>query len=125
MPSCKVITTINLPTDDLTTSSDFNLILNGISNKKQDYILKKLLYKKSERKRSLKKIEKLSKNALTLFIEGKIVKDTYDEFNREAKYVLQQAIYLMKDEPRSPTGSDSINDYLLTGINSLTDILNP
>lgn len=123
LPGCKVSTTINLPTDTLEMSPDYKLILNDISRKRQTYTLPKSLFKKRERKRALNTIEGLSDKALSLYIREEISREVYDAFHNEAKYVLQQAIYMMRNETNPTVGSDPILDYLNTGINSLNDLL--
>ena len=121
--SCSTTTTISLPTDNINSSKDFELILDGISKKTQSYTLQKVDYKTNQRKKALKKIEALSNKAYSLFINESINEEKFNRFHKEAKYVIQQVIFMIKNETSIPTQEDNILKYLNTGINSLNDIL--
>jgi hypothetical protein len=119
--SCKVQSTINLETDNLSSSDDI-LIKKEVSLKKQTFIFPKQFNNKKLRKKKLKEIQELSDLALSKYISGEISKNVYNQFSKEAKYTVQNTIYLIQNEDGLEL-PDVILDFLNTSIESLKRIL--
>ncbi len=120
--SCKVTSTVNLETDNLSSSDDI-LIKKELSLKKQTFIFPDKFHNKKLRKQRLKEIQKLSELALSKYSSGEISKNVYNQFSKEAKYTVQNAVYLIQNEDNLEL-PDVILDFLDTSIKTLKEILN-
>jgi hypothetical protein len=123
--SCSSKCIVHLPTDnpDPENASDAELIILKIAFKAELYKMEKILYKSSARKKAFNEISELSAQANKLYMERKITAEKYNKVQKEAKHVVQQAIYRMKAENGNPGSDDLILDYLNTGIEALKRLI--